>query len=97
MEKQEIEIGNPVTVAGVTLIPVIKISLNYWRRNGNRSFFGAKQPIGVVVVSPSAKRALRISGEEVRLDQFIQEFPRIKEILEGIKFPPGLTEDERGY
>ncbi len=84
MEKKEVEIGNPVTIAGVTLIPVIKVSLNYWRRNGNLSFFGVKQPIGVVVVSPSAKRAFRITGEEVPLDQFIQEVPSIREELEGI-------------
>jgi len=84
MKEKEIEIGSPVTVAGVTLIPVIKVSLNYWRRNGSLSFFGVKQPIGMVVVSPSGKRALRITGEEVPLDQFIQEVPGIKEVLEGI-------------
>jgi uncharacterized spore protein YtfJ len=84
MKKKEIEIGSPVTVAGVTLIPLIKVSLNCWRRNGSLSFFGAKQPIGVVVVSPSAKRAFRITGEEVPLDQFIQEVPSIREELEGI-------------
>ena len=84
MKEKEIEIGNPVTVAGVTLIPVIKVSLNYWRRNGSLSFFGVKQPIGMVVVSPSGKRALRITGQEVPLDQFIQEVPGIKEVLEGI-------------
>ena len=84
MERKEVEIGNSVTVAGVTLIPVIKVSLNYWRRNGSLSFFGVKQPIGMVVVSPSGKRALRITGQEVPLDQFIQEVPGMKEVLEGI-------------
>jgi uncharacterized spore protein YtfJ len=84
MKEKEIEIGSPVTVAGVTLIPVIKVSLNYWRRNGSLSFFGVKQPIGMVVVSPSGKRALRITGQEVPLDQFIQEVPGMKEVLEGI-------------
>lgn len=84
MKEKEIEIGSPVTVAGVTLIPVIKVSLNYWRRNGSLSFFAVKQPIGMVVVSPSGKRAFRITGEEVPLDQFIQEVPGMKEVLEGI-------------
>ena len=84
MEKKEVEIGNPVTVAGVTLIPVIKASLNYWRGSGSLSFFGMKQPIGLVVVSQSTKRAFRITGEEVPLDQFIKEVPRIKEVLAGI-------------
>ena len=83
MEKKEVEIGNPVKVAGITLIPVIKVSLNYWRRNDSPSFFGAKQPIGLVVVSQSTKRAFRITGEEVPLGQFIQEVPGIKEALKG--------------
>jgi len=84
MEKKEVEIDNPVTVAGVTLIPVVKVSSNYWRRNSSLSFFGVKQPIGVVVVSPSAKRAFRMTGEEVPLDQLIQEVPGIKEVLAGL-------------
>jgi len=84
MEKEEVEVGNPVTAAGVTLIPVIKVSLNYWRRNSSLSFLGVKQPAGLVIVSPSAKRAFRITGEEVPLDQFIQEVPGMKKVLEGI-------------
>ena len=84
MEKKEVRIGNSVTVAGVTVIPVVEVSLNY--RHGNRSisFLGVKQPVSVVVVSPSARRAFRITGEEVPLDQLMQEVPDIKEILEEI-------------
>ena len=84
MEKGKVEIGNPVAIAGVTLIPVTKVSLNYWRSKGSISFFGVKQPLSVVVVSPSEKRAFSVTGEEVRLDQLIQEVPDIQEILAGI-------------
>ena len=84
MEKKEIEIGNPVAVAGVTLIPVAKVSLHRWHGNRGILSFGAKQPVGIVVVSPSARRAFRVTGEEVPLDQFIQEAPGINEILEAI-------------
>lgn len=84
MEKKEVGIGNPVAIAGVTLIPVTKVSLNYWRSNGGISFFGSKQPFSVIVVSPSEKRAFRITGEEVSLDQLIQEVPGIQELLAGI-------------
>jgi len=84
MEKKKVAIDNPVAVAGVTLIPVAKVSLNYWQGNCGISLFGAKQPISIVVVSPSARRAFRITGEEVSLDQLVQEVPDIKEILEGI-------------
>ncbi len=82
MEKEEVTIGTPVAVAGVTLIPVTKVSLNYWWGNGSLAFFGVKQPIGVVVVSQSTKRAFRVTGEEVSLDQLIQEVPDIKAVLE---------------
>jgi len=84
MEKKEVEISNPVTIAGVTLIPVIKTSLNYWHSNRGVSFFSIKQPLNVIVVSPSEKRAFRITGEEVSLDQLIQEVPGIQEILAGM-------------
>lgn len=84
MEKKEVGLDNHVVVAGVTLIPVTEVLLNYWHGNGGISFFGVKQPIGVVVVSQSTKRAFRVSGEEVPLDQLIQEVPAIKEILERI-------------
>ena len=84
MEKKELEIDKPVKIAGVIMIPIAKVSLNYWRSNSGISFFGVKQPVSVVVVSPLAKKAFRITGEEVLLDQLIQEVPGIKEVLEGM-------------
>lgn len=81
METKAVEIGNPVTVAGVILIPVVKVSLSYWHGNHGISFFGVKQPVSVVVVSPSVKRAFRITGEEVPLEQLILEVPGVKERL----------------
>ncbi len=82
MEKKEVKIGNSITIAGVTLIPVEKISLNYWHGKGSISFFGIKQPVSIVVVSQAEKKAFRISGEEISLNQLIQEIPDIKELLD---------------
>jgi len=84
MEKEEIIIEAPVTIAGVTLVPLVKTSLNYWSRQVRLSFLASKQPVSVVVVSPQDRRAFRINGEEVSLDQLTQEVPGIKEMLEGI-------------
>ncbi len=81
MEKEEIRVEAPFTVAGVTLVPVVKVWLNCWQSKGRVSFFGTKQPVSLVVVSPQAKRAFRINGEEVSLDQLYKEVPGIKEIL----------------
>ncbi len=84
MEKKEVRIDDFVTVAGITLIPVVQVSRNYWCGDSVISFFGVKQPVSIVVVSPSVKKAFRLTGEEVPLDQFIQEVPDIEEILEGL-------------
>ena len=84
MEKKEIEVGHPVAVAGITLIPVTMTSLNYQHGKGRFSVFGGKRPVGIIVVSPPVKRAFRVTGEEVPLDQFMQEVPEIKEILAGM-------------
>jgi len=84
MEKEEIRIEAPVAVAGVTLVTVVKASLNHWEHKGRLSFFGIKQPVSVVIVSPQANRAFRISGEEVPLDQLTKEVPGLEEVLEGV-------------
>ena len=84
MEKEEIRIETPLAVAGVTLIPIVKASLNCWHSKGCLSVFGTKQPVSVVVISPQARRAFRINGEEISLDQLTKEVPGIKEVLEGL-------------
>ena len=84
MERKEVEIGSPVSIGEISLVPVAELSLNY--RGGKRcsSFFGIKQPVCIVVVSPSGKRAFRASGEEVPLEQLIQEVPALRETLAAI-------------
>ena len=83
-KKKEVSIINPMPVMGLTLIPVVESSLGYGYGKSGISFFGIKQPIAVVVVTPSAKKVIRTTGEEVSLGQFIQEMPEAKEILESI-------------
>jgi len=84
MEEKEIAAGPPITVAGITLIPIIKVSLSCQRSSGGISLFGVKQPVAVVVASPQAKRAFTITGKDSSLEQLVQEVPDIKEILERI-------------
>ena len=82
MEKKELNIDRPVTVAGVTLIPVSEVSLSHWHHKRGIFYSGSKQPVSVVIISPSVKKAFRITGEEITLDQLVHEVPNIKEMLE---------------
>jgi uncharacterized spore protein YtfJ len=82
MEKKEATIANPVTVAGVTLILVSKVAINCWQGKRGVTFSGSKQPDSIVIVTPSAKRAFRITGEEIAFDQIVREIPGIMKTLQ---------------
>ena len=84
MEKKEVVIENPVAVAGITLVPITELSVSYWPGKHGFSGFSTKQPVAIVVISPSTRKAFQITGEEISLDQLITEIPGIKELLEGI-------------
>jgi hypothetical protein len=81
MKKKEITVGNPVAIAGATIIPVVKTSLSYQCIGGMISLIGIKQPVSLIVVTPTSKKAFRITGEEIPLGQ-LPEVPDLKEILE---------------
>ena len=81
---KQVTIGNPLMIGDVTLIPVEKVSVSHWRQGARLCFFGNKQVVCIVALSPGARKAFRITGEEVPLDQLASELPEIKEALERV-------------
>lgn len=81
MEKKEVGLESPIMVSGLTIVPVVEVSVNCTHTAKITSFSGVKQPVAVVVVSPSLKKAFRISGEEVTIEQLIQEAPALEGVL----------------
>ncbi|MBN2463936.1 MAG: hypothetical protein JXB43_10110 [Dehalococcoidia bacterium] len=82
METERVTVGDPVAIAGTTVIPVVKLSFNCQPSCGGIFFSGVKKPVSVVVTSPSTKKAFDVTGEEISLDQLIQEAPGLAEVLE---------------
>jgi hypothetical protein len=82
MEKKSVTINSPVAIAGTTLILITKLSFNCQPVGSNIFFSGIKQPVGIVVASPSTKKAFEITGKEIPLNQLIQETPDLAGILE---------------
>jgi hypothetical protein len=82
MEKKSVTISSPVAIAGTTLILITKLSFNCQPGGSNIFFSGVKQPVGIVVASPSTKKAFEITGKEIPLNQIIQETPGLAGILE---------------
>lgn len=81
MEEKKIVINKPVSVAGLNLIPVTQVSLGLWSARAGEAFLAIKQPIAVVVVSSQKNRAFRMTGEEVLLEELVQEYPGLKDYL----------------
>jgi hypothetical protein len=84
MEKKKVVIAVPMAIAGITLILVIKLSLNCQGAGSNIFFSGSKQPINVVVASPSTKKAFDIDGDEIPIDPLLQEVPDLAGMLEKV-------------
>jgi hypothetical protein len=82
MEKKRVTIGSPVAIAGITLILITKLSLSCQPGGSSIFFFGLKQPVSLVVASPSTKKAFDITGKEIPLDQLTQEVPGLAGTLE---------------
>jgi hypothetical protein len=82
MEKKKIVITSPMVIAGINLILVIKLSVNCQPAGGNIFLSGVKQPISLVVASPSTKKAFGIEGGEQPIGQLLQEVPDLVGVLE---------------
>ncbi len=82
MEKKKVIIAGPMALAGITLILVIKLSLNCQPAGNSIFLSGMKQPVNVVVASPSTKKAFNIEGEEIPIGTVLQEVPDLAWMLE---------------
>jgi hypothetical protein len=60
--------------------------MNRWQGKKGVSVFGTKQPVAIVIASPTGKRAFRVSGEEVPLEQLVREIPGIEKTIQS-RFP----------
>jgi hypothetical protein len=81
MEKKKVIIAGPVAIAGITLILVVKLSLNCQPVGSSIFFSGIKQPMNVVVASSSTKKAFDIEGGEIPIGSLLQEVPDLAKIL----------------
>lgn len=82
MEKEEITAGPSVSADGVTIIPIVKVSIGCQRVGEGTSLSGFKHPTAVVVVSPSGTKAFDMAGKETSLDELMEEVPELREMLQ---------------
>ena len=77
MERKLTRTYHTLPVMDITLISVVETSLSYWHDGVGVSVIGTRQPVCVVVVSPSDTKIITITGEEIPSEQFFKEYPDI--------------------
>jgi hypothetical protein len=80
MEKEEIVAEEPVTIAEYTIVPIIRKSLHCHKNKEGNIFFGKKHPLAVLVTVGS-KKMLHIIEDDISMEQLIEEFPELKNLL----------------
>jgi uncharacterized spore protein YtfJ len=81
MEKSVVSLDTPVRLNGITVIPVVKVSISYSFAAGI-SIVSIKRPLAVVLKAISGIKYYKITGEEVSREKLIEEFPSIIKALE---------------
>ena len=84
MEKEKVSAGQRITVGEITLLPIMRTFLYCRNVDGRIVYSGSKNLIGIVVVSPKGKRAINLDGEEIPVDQYLEQVPEITELIQSI-------------
>ena len=82
MEVEEMSAGQCITVGELTLLPIIRTYVSCRSVNSGIVCSGSKDIVGIVVVSPKGKHAINVAGEEVPLEQYMEQIPEVKELLQ---------------
>lgn len=89
MNRKLITLHPELQLLDITLIPIIETSMGCWYNGSGVSACGMKQPIGVIVRSPSVEKVITITGEELSLSQFFELHPEVQNTLDkaNLSFP----------
>jgi hypothetical protein len=82
MEKETVTLEKPVILGQITIVAVSRLRLISRNYRCCRTFSGSKAPVAVVVTADSGITVYRASGQNITLEQLIQETPSVKDSLE---------------
>jgi hypothetical protein len=77
MEKKKLVMEGPISMGTFTLLSVSETTCIGEQIGGMVLFRFSKTPIAVVVISPTERRAFRITGEDISLAALAAEIPDV--------------------
>jgi hypothetical protein len=93
IEKTRVLVETPLKTRGVTMVTVSEIKGNYHFNDNSLGGYCTKQPVALALVTREGVKAFAIDGNEMEIDDFIQEFPETRPLL-GKK--PSRRKDQTG-
>ena len=84
LEIGEVSAGQLITLGETILLPIVRTSRSCRIVNSGIVCSGSKNLVVIVIISPHWKCALNAAGEEVPIDQYSEQVPELKELLQGI-------------
>lgn len=82
MEKKKVTAESPLSFNGLTLTPIVETRVMHYQTPYTVSYIAQKMPLVLIAVVHGEKRAYRITGEEISLDELVKEYPSVKEAVE---------------
>jgi hypothetical protein len=81
MEEEKIIADIPVSIGEIKLIPIVEVLTHRWIKKGRAAYSVVKEPLAVVIVSQSEKKAFDMNGQEINIDELINAVSELKELL----------------
>jgi hypothetical protein len=81
MEKKEIKPGEPVTAAGVTVIPVMETTFNLIEVKHTLLCTGTGRAVHIIIKNGDETRAFTGEGAEVSPADLIREVPGLEKLV----------------
>jgi len=74
--------GTPITVAGITMIPIERLRIDSEKQPYAYVFNATKEVLAVVICGPEGPRIVDTEARERSIDEFITEIPALASLLQ---------------
>jgi uncharacterized spore protein YtfJ len=73
-----LQMGKPITVTGITLVPIEKVAIGSYGLGKNWWLYGAKQPSAVLVWDGNCIRVLSVQEHQFSLTELMRQLPGLE-------------------
>jgi hypothetical protein len=83
----ELRAGAPITLAGITLIPIERVRISAEKQRCACWLNATKEALAVVICDRDGPRALDVEAQELPIDELIGEIPDLEPVLAELLAP----------